>query len=93
MRIAKSKQTVTDYHANASISATTLLVGGGNGSKHVVGIQRIVLETIQLTGEDIEQNFGIRGRVNVATPLLKQLFAQFVGVSQITIVRQRNAKR
>ena len=64
---------MTDDHRHASIRATDLAISRGNGSKNVVCFQRIMAEVIQLAGKDIEQDFRIRGGVNVATFLFKQL--------------------
>ena len=84
---------MTDNHRHAGISAANLAVGGGDRRKNVVCFQRIVAEVVQLAGEDIEQDFGIRGGVDVAAFFFKQLFTQLVSVSQVTVVRQRNAVR
>ena len=48
-------------------------------------------EIIQLAGEDIEQNFGIGGGVDVAAFFFKQLLTQLVGIGQVAIMGQRNA--
>ncbi len=84
---------MTDNHRHASVRATDLAISRGNGGKNVVCFQRIMAEVIQLAGKDIEQDFRIRGGINVATFLFKQLFTQLVGIGQIAIVGKRDAIR
>lgn len=84
---------MTDDHRHASIRATDQAVSRGNGGKNVVCFQRIMAEVIQFAGKDIEQDFRIRGGVNVATFLFEQLFTQLVGIGQIAIVGKRDAIR
>ncbi|MNT76947.1 hypothetical protein D3C72_2160110 [compost metagenome] len=66
---------------------------GGNGGEYVVGLQRIVLETVQLAGQHVQQNLGIGGGVDMAATAFKQRLTQFMGVGQVAVVCQRNAER
>ncbi|MNZ68219.1 hypothetical protein D3C78_864810 [compost metagenome] len=93
VRVTECQQTVTDDHRYAGVSATQLLMHGGNGGENVVGFQRIMLETIQLTGQYVQQDLGIGGGVDMAAAAFKQLLAQLMGVGQVAVVCQRQAER
>ena len=91
--IAEGHHAVTDNHRHAGVRAADLAVGRGNGSKDVVCFQRVVTEVIQLAGEHIEQDFRIRGGVNVATFLFEQLFTQLMRVGQVAVMSKGDAIR
>jgi hypothetical protein len=84
--IAEGHHAVTDDHRHAGVRAADLAVGRGNRGKDVVCFQRVVTEVIQLAGENIEQDFRIRGGVDVAAFLFKQLFTQLMRVGQVAVM-------
>ena len=91
--IAEGNHTVTDNHRHAGVCTADLAVGRSNGSKDIVCFQRVVTEVIQLAGEHVEQDFRIRGGVNVATFLFEQLFTQLMGVGQVAVMGKGDAIR
>ena len=50
---------MTDDHRHASVRAADQAVGRRNRGKDVIRFQWVVTEVIQLTGENIEEDFGI----------------------------------
>ncbi len=50
---------MTDDHRHARVRAADQAVGRRNRGKDVVRFQWVVTEVIQLTGENIEEDFGI----------------------------------
>ena len=91
--IAEGHHAVTDDHRHAGVRAADLTVCRGNRGKNVVRFQRIVTEVIQLAGEHVEQDFRIRGGVNVATFLFEQLFTQLMRVGQVAVMGKGDAIR
>jgi len=65
-----------------------------NGMKDVIfiKIQSLCL-IVQFVGEDIEQNFGIRVRVDMPTILTEQFLLELCRVSQVAVMRQGDAIR
>ncbi len=55
-----------DDHRHARVRAADQAVGRRNRREDVVRFQRVVTEVIQLTGENIEEDFGIRGGIDMA---------------------------
>ena len=84
---------MTDNHRHAGVCTADLAVGRSNGSKDIVCFQRVVTEVIQLAGEHVEQDFRIRGGVNVATFLFEQLFTQLMRVGQVAVMGKGDAIR
>lgn len=62
-----------DDHRHARVRAANQAVGRRNRREDVVRFQRVVTEVIQLTGENIEEDFGIRGGIDMAAFFFKQL--------------------
>lgn len=62
------------------------MVSCGNCGKNIVGFQWIVMEVVEFVGENIEQDFGIGGGVDMMVFFFKQFFMQFVCVSQVVIM-------
>ncbi len=62
-----------DDHRHARVRAADQAVGRRNRREDVVRFQRVVTEVIQLTGENIEEDFGIRGGIDMAAFFFKQL--------------------
>ena len=50
-------------------------------------------EIIQLAGENIQQDFGIRRGVDVAAFFFKQLFTQLMSIGQVAVMGKRDAVR
>ncbi|CQR26231.1 Uncharacterised protein [Yersinia enterocolitica] len=48
---------MADNHRDARISTANELMRSGNSGKNVVRLQRIMLEAVQFTGKNIQQNF------------------------------------
>ncbi|VFT76174.1 Uncharacterised protein [Klebsiella aerogenes] len=84
---------MTDDHRDARVRAADQAVGRRNRSEDVVRFQRVVTEVIQLTGENIEEDFGIRGGIDMAAFFFKQLFTQLVRIGQVAVMRQCDAIR
>lgn len=84
---------MADYHADAGVDAANLLMGRRHRCEDVIRLQRVIRKTIQLSGEDVKQDFRVGSGIDMAPSVFKQLFTQFVGVGQVTVVRQGDAER
>lgn len=91
--VAKRKQAVADYHADAGVGNANLLMARRYRREDAVRLQRVIRETIQLRGEDVKQDFRIGGGIDMAPSVFKQLFTQFVSVGQVTVVYQGDVAR
>ncbi len=83
---------MTDDHGNHGISTADLRMHTAYSSKNLVCRQLGAFGFVQLIREGIQQDFGIRGGIDVTAGLSGLQFPQFLGISQVTIVCQCDTK-
>ena len=90
-RVAEGDETVAANHRNHGIRAAHAAVGGGDGVEDDFRRGPQLLLALDFVGEDVEQRFGIRMRVDVAQVALVNGADELVGVGEIAVVGKRDA--
>ena len=93
MRVAERQDAVTDDQHGDDVGALDPAVHGGNGAEDMLRRELERGHRPQFVGEDVEQDFGIGTGVEVAQVLAVKLVAQLVGIGEIAVMRERQAKR
>ena len=93
MRVAERQDAVTGDQDRHGIGALDPAVHGGNGAEDMLRRELERGHRPQFVGKDVEQNFGIGTGVEVAQVFAVKLVAQLVGIGEIAVMRERQAKR
>ena len=94
IRVAKRHHTAAGDHGHYGIGTTTAPVHIGDGTKHRRRIQPMTIGgQLQLMRQHIQQHLGIGVGVDVPKIEAKHLLLERLGIGQIAVVRQHDAKR
>ena len=92
--VAEGEQTVVGDQCDDGVGALDATVDRGDGTEDA--LRREVGRAgggLQLGGEDIEQQFGVTGGVDVPTVAVAQFLGDLTGVRQVAVVHQGDAVR
>ena len=94
VRIAEREEPVAGDHRDDRIRAAAALVHAGDRGEDRVRVEpRVVRRALELERQHVEQDLGVRIRVDVAEIELKELALQRLAVRQVAVVRERDAER
>src|SRR5699024_3041007 len=90
--VAEGQQAVVGDQGDDGVGALDPVLGGGDGVEDGVGVQVVRPGGgLQLIGKYVEQQFGIRGGVEVAPVAVAHLGGQLAGVGEVAVVHQGDA--
>ena len=93
VRIAEGDDAAAIDHRDRGVRAAATPVDAGHRGENLFVVRLVGAHLLQLVGEDVEQYFRVRFRVDVAQILAEDMRHQLVGVGQIAVVRQADAVR
>ena len=94
VRIAEREQAVTRDHRHDGIRAAAAPVHARHGGEDRRRIELVIGRPfLQFVREHVQQNFGIRIRIDVPQILPEKIALQLLGIRKIAVVTQYDAKR
>lgn len=86
VRVVEGYYVMFDDYCYVCVCVVDQVVGCCNCCEDVVCFQWVVMEVIQFIGENIEEDFGIRGGIDMVVFFFKQFFMQFVCIGQVVVM-------
>ena len=91
MRVAEADQAEAVDHRHGRIAAAAAAVDTGHRPEDILGIGFQLAGALQFIRQDVEQDLGVRARVDVPQVGIEKLRPELGGVGQVAVVGQRNA--
>ena len=91
VRIAEGDDAAAVDHRHRRIAAATASMHAFDGAEDMLRARFRRTDLLQFVGEDVEQDLGIRGRIDVPQPGSEHAGFQFGGVGEVAVVGQTDA--